>query len=193
MSPQERLNYLVDSLVDEALLTTIQSNCFIINAFPFEEVRVFIGGKKLTGLTRGQLSHYWGEKVARKVFNAQGIVHSHNFDLIYWREMDRVMQSFPEMFHVFITKQVSHFCVTNIMLSIIDGTTKNQCPSCRCPDKTTTHITRCLDPGRSTTFLKFVKSIKDRLTTQKNWRPSYQLHHSISPCPWPDFNDSYHP
>ena len=148
---------------------------------------------KSTGLTRGQLSHYWGEKVARKAFNARGIVHSHNFDLIYWRGMDRVMQSFPEMFHVFITKQVSHFCVTNIMLSIIDGTTKNQCPSCGCPNETTTHITRCLDPGRSTAFLKSVKSSKDWLITQKNWRPNYQLHHSISPCPWPHFNDSYHP
>ena len=81
--------------------------------------------------------------------------------------MDRVMKSFPKMFRVFITKQVSHFCATNRMLSLIDGKTKNQCPSCGCPNENTTHITRCLDPGRSITFIKNVNSIKDWLTTQK--------------------------
>ena len=146
MSPQERANCLADSLADESSLSSLQSNQFISNDFPFEEVRIQIGGKKLTGSARRQLTHHWGEKVARHLFNERSIVHSHNFDLIYWRRMDRVMQSFPEMFRVFITKQVSHFCATNRMLSLIDGKTKKQCPSCRCPNDTTTHITRCLDP-----------------------------------------------
>jgi len=99
------------------------------------------------------------------LFNARCIVHSYNFDLIYWRGMDRVIKSFPGMFRVFITKQVSHFCATNKMLSIIDGKIKNQCPNCRCPNETTTHITRCLDPGRSACFEKLVESIRDWLKT----------------------------
>jgi len=109
------------------------------------------------------LTRYWGEQTARFLFNARGIVYAHNFDLIYWKGMDRVMQAFPEIFHVFITKQVSHFCATNKMLSIINGKTKNQCPNCGCPNETTPHITRCLDPGRSACFVKSVESIRDWL------------------------------
>ena len=43
--------------------------------------------------------------------------------------MDRVVKSFPEMFRVFNTKQVSLFCATNKMLSIIDRKTKNKFPN----------------------------------------------------------------
>jgi hypothetical protein len=125
----------------------IQSNQFILTKFPFEQVRVYIGNKKLTGSARWQLTRFWGEQTARTLFNARGIGHAHNFGLIYWKGMDRVIQAVPEMFRVFITKQVSRFCATNKMLSIIDGKTKNQCPNCGSPNETTAHITRCLDPG----------------------------------------------
>jgi hypothetical protein len=76
--------------------------------------------------------------------------------------MEPVLKSFPEMFRVFVTKHVSHFCGTNKQLSRIDdGTTKNVCPSCGCPDKTPSHITKCLDPGRLQMFTRSV----DQLTT----------------------------
>ena len=61
MSPQERLNCLVDILADEALLAAIQSNQFILTQFPFEQVRIYIGEKKLTGSVRWELTRYWGE------------------------------------------------------------------------------------------------------------------------------------
>jgi hypothetical protein len=128
MSLHERLNCLVDILADEALLAAIQSNQFILTQFPFEQVRICIGHKKLTGSARWQLTRYWGEKTARSLFNVRGIVHTHSFDLIYWKGLDRVMQAFLEMFRVFVTKQVSHFCATNKMLSIIDGKNKELMP-----------------------------------------------------------------
>ena len=84
MLPQEWINCVADSLADEALLQALRSNNFISNSFPFEEVREFIGVKQLTGSAQWQLSHYWGEKVARQLFNERNIIHAHSFDLVYW-------------------------------------------------------------------------------------------------------------
>jgi len=122
--------------------------------------------KKLTGSARWQLTCYWGEQTARSFFNSRGIVHAHNFEFIYWKGMDGVMQAFPEMFRVFVTKQVSHFCATKTKcFPPSTEKIKNQCLNRGSPNEITTHITRCLDPGRSACFVKLVESIKDWLKT----------------------------
>ena len=63
ISLQERLNCLVDALVDEALLTALQSNQFILNEFPFEEVCIYIGGKGLLGQQDGNYSTFGVNKL----------------------------------------------------------------------------------------------------------------------------------
>jgi hypothetical protein len=102
-----------------------------------------------TGLLKIALTQHWGARVVRTLFDQQNIVQKIDFNLIYWEGMDKVMKSFPEMFRVWITKQVLHFNGTNHQLSCKDcaRTVKNICPSCDCRDKSPGQITCCWDPG----------------------------------------------
>jgi hypothetical protein len=59
-----------------------------------------------------------------------GGVRKENFPFVYWEGMERVMKSLPEMFHVWVTKHVSHFQGTNQQLSRIDILVLNVCQSC---------------------------------------------------------------
>eukprot|EP00956_Cyclotella_meneghiniana_P019227 scaffold32771_cov65-Cyclotella_meneghiniana.AAC.4 len=62
------------------------------------------------------------------------------------------MSIYPRMFRVFVTKMVSHFCGTNLQLYRYGETDSDACPSCGQPEESSSHITRCKDPGRSQMF-----------------------------------------
>jgi hypothetical protein len=77
------------------------------------------------------------------------------------------MKSFPEMFCIWATKHVSHFQGTNQQLSCIDKLVLNVCPSCKCHDKSTSHITQCQDPGRACTLKDLVEKLVQWLCDQQ--------------------------
>jgi hypothetical protein len=79
------------------------------------------------------------------------------------------MKSFPEMFCVWITKQLLHFNGTNCQLSLIDctGTVKKMYPSYGCRDKSPGHITNFGDPGRTLVFHDSIGSIVQWVEDQK--------------------------
>ena len=61
--------------------------------------------------------------------------------------MERAGADWPQMYKVWITKQVAGCCGTNKMLSYWDTNVKSKCNYC---DKVedSMHITRCQDPTR---------------------------------------------
>ncbi len=66
------------------------------------------------------------------------------------------------MFRVWVTKHVSHFQGTNQQLSRMDKLVLNVCPSCKCHDESTFHITRCRNPGH-------VCTLKDSMGQMVQW------------------------
>jgi hypothetical protein len=75
--------------------------------------------------------------------------------------MEKAVSKFPDTFKYWISKHVSHFCGTNRFLSKIDPSIKNICLSCGQPDKSTSHITRCSDPGRIASLEAAVEDLSD--------------------------------
>jgi hypothetical protein len=73
----------------------------------------------------------------------------------------------PEMFRVWVTKHVSHFQGTKRQLSCIDKLVLNVCPSCKCHDKSTFHITWCCDPGHAHTLKDLVGQLVQWLYDQQ--------------------------
>jgi hypothetical protein len=100
-------------------------------------------------------------------------MQTNDFPLVYWEGVHKVMKSFPEMFRVWIMKQVSHFNGTNRMLSQYPVTETRKkmenrgCPNCRCFDESTLHITRCRDGGRTAVFMELVGLIVQWLRDQQ--------------------------
>jgi hypothetical protein len=148
----QQLNVIVDKLAKDALVWAIRNNTFISSCFPYESLRIFVNGVKITSSIRSALYDDWGKKEARRLFDKREIVSASNFDLIYWDGVSAAMEVYPRMFQVWVTKLVSHFCGTNRQLSRIDPNIENVCPCCGEADESVGHVTRCLDDGRTKMF-----------------------------------------
>jgi hypothetical protein len=105
--------------------------------------------------------------VAQVLYDRRGVVSKENFTFVYWEGMERVMKSFPEMFPVWVSKHVSHFQGTNRQLSRIYKSVLNVCPSCKCHDESTSHITRCRNPGHARTLKDLVEQLVQWLYDQQ--------------------------
>jgi hypothetical protein len=97
----------------------------------------------------------------------RGVVSKENFPFVYWEGMERVMKLFPEIFHVWVTRHVSHFQGTNQQLSPIDKLILNASPSCKCHDESTSYITWCCNPGRARTLKDLVGQLVQWLYDQQ--------------------------
>ncbi len=105
--------------------------------------------------------------MAQVLYDRRGVVSKANFPFVYWEGMEGVLKFFQEIFRVWVTKHVSHFQGTNQQLSCIDKLVLNVCPSCKCHDKSTSHITQCRDPGRARTLKNLVGQLVQWLYDQQ--------------------------
>jgi hypothetical protein len=147
MSPAYQVNCRADKLAMAALFAVVEANEFISSIFPSEKVLVEISEERFTGSPKNAITDLWGEQVAQSLYDRRGIVSTVNFPFVYWESMERVMKSFPKIFHVWVTKHVSHFQGINWQLSHKEKSVLIVCPSCNCHDESTSHITWCRDPG----------------------------------------------
>ena len=160
---EAQLNVRVDRLAKRALKMAIADGDFISNHFPFEQIRITVGGKKLTALPKATVYKRWAYITAKELYHDRRIIHSKDFDSVWWTGVETVNKRFPKMFGVWWTKHVSHFSGTNQQLARIDSTVENKCPSCGAPDESTSHITRCRDEGRVRMLRASVKDIVNYL------------------------------
>jgi hypothetical protein len=116
-------------------------------------------GRKITGPIKTSLEAHWGNEEAKRFFNFKHIVHSPDFDLIWWKGMRNAMASYPKMFRVFVTKQVSGWCRSNSKQSLWDPSISNVCPNCGLSRDTSKHLTRFSDKGRVTLFRESIKDV----------------------------------
>jgi hypothetical protein len=147
MSPAQWVNCQADKLATVALIAVVEANEFISSIFPLGKVCVEIAGERVTGSQKNVITELWGEQVVQALYDGQGVVSKENFPFVYREGMERVMKSFPEMFRIWVTKHVSTFQGINQQLARIDKLVLNVCPSCKCHDESTSHITWCRDPG----------------------------------------------
>jgi hypothetical protein len=150
MSPAQQVNCQADKLATAALMAMVEANKFISSIFPSEKVCIETAGEQVTGSPKNAITELWGEQVAQVLYDRQGVVSRENFPFAYWEGMESVLKLFPEMFQVWVTKHVSHFQGANQQLSCIDKLVQNMCPNCH--DESTSHITRCSNPGCACTL-----------------------------------------
>ena len=140
---------------------------FIDPILPFEEIVVKVDGDKVCGSPSKAITRHWGDKMAKLHYHAKGIVDSSLFDDVYWDGVDNVLARSPEMFSVWVTKQVSGSCATNHMLARWPGSkVVDECPNCGCTPERSTHIHFCRDPGRLMVFHESVSKLLEWLTEQ---------------------------
>jgi hypothetical protein len=150
-------------------MAVVEANEFISSIFLSEKVCVEIAREWVPGSPKNAITELWGEQVVQVLYDRRGVVSKENFPFVYWEGMEEsVLKLFPEMFRVWVTKHVSHFQGTNQQLSRIDKSVQNVCPSFKCHDESTSHITRCRNPGRECT-------LKDLLGQLVQWLYDQQM------------------
>jgi hypothetical protein len=160
---KERLNIKVDHLAKQALLHAHSCNEYFDGCFPAEDFRVYTSGRKVTGPTKPSLEMHWGRSEAKRFLDFKHIVHTADFDKIWWHGLDLAMSSFPKMYRIFVLKQVSGWCGTNSKISLWDLTISNLCPNCGMVKETSKHMTRCLHEGRVKLFRESMMDVISHL------------------------------
>ena len=117
MTMDELANVEADHVADDALVSGLAADEFIDPILPFEEIVVKVDGVKVCSSPSKAITRHWGDKMARIHFHAKGIVDDSLFDEVHWDGVDNVLARSPEMFSVWVTKQVSGSCATNHMLA----------------------------------------------------------------------------
>ena len=130
MTQMEQLNCRVDKLAKKALIAVVVSQDYIKSYFPFEQIRVVVGGTKITASPTTALAKHWAYNTAKKLYHENELIHKNDFHLVWWDGVEKVLLSFPTMFRVWLTKHVAKCCATNRQLARIDKSVKNVCPSC---------------------------------------------------------------
>jgi hypothetical protein len=159
----QQLNCIADQLAKEALWRAFASGRYISSNFPFESFRIIINGSKVTSSIRDTLYKSWGYKAAKHLFDQRKIVSLQNFELICWDAVSEAMSIYPRMFRVIVTKMVSHFCGSNLQLFRYGESESHSCPSCGMPEESSSHIMRCMDPGRLQMFDESAELLLDWL------------------------------
>ena len=167
LSPAELANVECDYLASVSLSEALQEGRFIESIFPHEDIVVMVGGDKVTGALTPVITRTWGDEAAREHYHIKNIIHRDNFDLVYWDGLEKVMNSAPEMWSVWVTKQVSGFCGTNHMLRNFQDGVVDQCPNCLCTPERATHIFNCRDPARSQIYEDSVDILITWLSSQQ--------------------------
>lgn len=153
------MNDIVDNVAKRALIAGYASDEYISSKFPFEQLSVTLSDEKVTGSLRKAFERFWGATVARQFFHDKHIVNKSNFNLIWWEGMAKVMDGFPKLYRLWVTKHVSEFCGTNKQMWYWDNNNDPKCPCCGREEEHTMHITRCRSPGRLAMLRLSVRSI----------------------------------
>jgi hypothetical protein len=156
LSLMEQLNVVADRDAKEVLFETVEHQQFITPDWPYEGVRIYVGGEKVTSLIKTTLYNSWGRKIAKEIMVSRGMVTEKDFDLIAFVVMREVMLAFPQMVRVWICKLVSDFAGMNHLLLHWQEDASNTCPCCGQMNETMHHVTTCPDPDRVEMFQESV-------------------------------------
>jgi hypothetical protein len=91
---KECINIKVDHLEKQESLHAHSSKEFFDGCFPSENFWVYANGQKITSPTKQSLESHWGRAEAKHFFDFKLIVHSSDFDLIWWLGMELAIASF---------------------------------------------------------------------------------------------------
>lgn len=97
------------------------------------------------------------------------------FNAVDWDAVRAAMLSFPQLFRMWASKHMSHFCAVGRMMLRWGFWDHDRCPCCQQPDETTTHLLLCGDPGMKLNY-------ETRTNLLLDWLREYDTHPDILTC-----------
>lgn len=115
--------------------------------FLLEPVSVFVGKEKMT-LDTGASLRYWVHlQLARDTFFQLGVMSTHSFDEVAWRQVYDTLHEVPCLFQLWACKQVMEVAGTNLQQSHYTEGHDPHYPSCAHALETCSHVLHCEEAG----------------------------------------------
>lgn len=159
----EKVNDIVDRLANDGLIEAFTKDEYITSYYPFDNAALYLDGKKVSGSPVTALERHWGYKEAKTFYNAEHIIDSENFHLVWWEGVGATSQHAPKLFRNWVTKHISESCGTNLRLSYWSDVLPN-CPDCGEAEETSMHLTRCHAEGRTAMLRLSIQEIVSWMT-----------------------------
>jgi hypothetical protein len=115
--------------------------------FPLEAICAWAGREKMTSDIDHHIQYHAHQQLAREEFDAARVLTTAQFDLVNWQMVHITLSSLPQMFQVWVCKQVWSIALTNYKLSRW-MTWCPLCPSCMQVEETCVHVLHCTHAGR---------------------------------------------
>ena len=167
MTLEEQLNYACDilakSAVSRSMVVALPSRG--LQLLPLESAAVFVQDNKLTTDVSKEVRFALGEREARDFYTrpkpkGQGWT-AERFDQVDFASLNRCLDTKPDMFGIWLSKQSSGFCATRKYMACLQDHISNKCPNCgRVEDAN--HLCRC--PGEDRTRL-----LQDGVDSLRQW------------------------
>jgi hypothetical protein len=173
LSLEEQLNVICNELANSAVARYLskQTKPSRPDQFlPLESAAIALDSVKLTTDVGVEVQFHLGkEEAARFYTNCKVITCGHNteglgwsnhmFNQVAWSTLDAVLWTKPDMFQVWLSKQLIRICATWKNMSRIQDLLDNKCPNCLQPQETSQHLNRCLDQGRTLLFKDSISNL----------------------------------
>ncbi len=144
---------MLQILSTDSLLSALNGAPVMEGDFPFEPIRFKLSGQSVSGSPCLALELDWGYCIAKSLFNEKNIIRAGDFDLVWWDGMRRVMNGYPKMYRVWLTKHMSEFSRNNVQMYYWSkGKHLPKCEFCCTDNEYNMHICWCKDPGRDSMF-----------------------------------------
>ena len=122
--------------------------------------------------TGSRVRFHTHKNLARKEFNAAGILSLQQFSRVDWEIVHSALTTLPRMFQVWVCKQAWGIAGTNREQARWSNVSP-LCPSCRQVSETCCHVRRCPHDGR-VKELHATISLMDQWMKQNNTDPDLQ-------------------
>jgi hypothetical protein len=163
MTLLERLNKKCNELAKYAVSRGIIECPQVVSTdrqrLPLESVALFYNGSKISGECGREIRFQIGKVEARTFYITQLGWYATAFDNVDWELRDKALHGKPDMFKMWLFKQVSSFCATGKNMGRWFGSEHTECPNCSQPDEDSKHLLHCRDSGRYSLFRSEVNNL----------------------------------
>jgi hypothetical protein len=193
---EQQLNCYCDTLAKDAVTRSLLTNAIPTQQrLPKESVAVYVRGLKQTSDVARDVRFALGKADAEKFYTAppnpkdsKGRVKSGgglgwskpSFNAVAWEAFDATLEGKGQMYRLWLSKQSSGCCGTQVMVSRWDKSRDELCPDCG-KRETASHLNLCSDPERTSLLHEMVASLKKWLDNNychpelAYWLPNYIL------------------
>ncbi len=172
----QQLNVICDTLAKQAADAAIEryrhgTEPLPAQLLPHETISILVSLMKQTSDLAPQIRFACGKHAAKKFLTSEMGWSPAQFDKVDWENLHSCLQSKPDGFRTWLSKQHSNFCATRTQTQRWFGSEDNRCPSYLARAERAEHLCQCQDPARRKLLVLNTDELIRWMSTGDNTHP----------------------